>query len=218
VASFVAGTALTYSANTTWLQWNNISTTGSHPYVWDQWVSTGTATSYTTQEIVWTQWHETEEEARARAEQAARARDEFQRRQEERNRERLARQQELAEQMAAARVLALELLEGLVPAEDRALGDLSLILVRGSDGHDYRIETHRRSVHGNIVRIDEHGCVLGRACVAPAMYDENNEPLPHEDGWAGQYLGLKFDAEEFLSHANWSETYRGCQQPDLVAA
>jgi len=28
--------------------------------------------------------------------------------------------------------------------------------------------------------------------------------LPTADGWVGQYLGLKFDAVNFLSHANWS--------------
>jgi hypothetical protein len=42
------------------------------------------------------------------------------------------------------------------------------------------------------------------------------EVLPTADGWVGQYLGLKFDAETFLSHANWSGVRR-CQVAQAAA-
>jgi hypothetical protein len=115
--------------------------------------------------------------------------------------------------MAEARVRARELLENVVAAGDWVPG-LELIQVEGSDGRLYRVELHRETVHGNVIRVDEHGCILGRACVAPAMSD-GREVLPNEDGWLGQYLGLKFDAAEFLSHANWSSV-RDCQRQGAV--
>ena len=74
---------------------------------------------------------------------------------------------------------------------------------------------HRETVHGNVVRTDEHGCLLGRACVAPSMYGDGGA-LPTADGWVGQYLGLKFDAEQFLSHANWSGV-RTCRLQQAAA-
>jgi hypothetical protein len=91
------------------------------------------------------------------------------------------------------------------------------IAIKGSDGHFYWLETDRQTVHGNIVRTDKHGCHLGRACVAPRMSGRGEGVMPLPDGWVGQYLGLKFDTEAFLSLANWSSV-RPCTRPAEVAA
>jgi hypothetical protein len=193
------------------LAWTVTNTT-TGDYTWTQWVAnTATATTISyEQATAWEQWRVADYvDRRTRGWLTAEEQDALQREREEQNRERLRRQQELRERMAEARVKAVALLEEVVDPVDWVLDNL--IQVEASDGNVYRIELHRQTVHGNIVRIDEHGCVLGRACVAPGMYD-GIKPLPTEDGWVGQYLGLKFDAEEFLSHANWSEQYRGCQQ------
>jgi hypothetical protein len=53
--------------------------------------------------------------------------------------------------------------------------------------------------------VDEHGCVLGRVCVAPGMYDGDADAyLPLADGWVGQYLALKFNEEALRATGNWS--------------
>jgi hypothetical protein len=101
----------------------------------------------------------------------------------------------------------------LSPEEQAYRAEHGRVEIEGSDGNLYWLETHRETVHGNIVRVDEHGCHLGRACVAPGMYDGG--ALPTADGWVGQYLGLKFDAEEFLLQANWSGRY-GCRQREAA--
>lgn len=209
----------TTASTTTWAQWlqpmlasnaTSITYATNAITTWDQWRDVG----YITQPIVWQdevwgQWHRDDiTEAEYYAERQRRQ-DELQAQREQRSREQLAARQAQVAQMAQARVRARELLEELVAAGDWVPG-LELIQVRGSDGQLYRVEMHRETVHGNIVKVDEHGCMLGRVCVAPAMYD-GNDALPNEDGWLGQYLGLKFDAQEFLSHGNWSGVNR-CQR------
>jgi len=211
----------------TWQQWVG-TTTGSgyttyNTYVtnasstttyatWDRWREIGYIQEpIQWQQEIWGQWHEDDEENRRRLEELERQRDELQRQREQRSREQLAARQAAEERLAEARPRARELLEELVAPEEW-VPELELIQVEGSDGQLYRIELHRRTVHGNIVRVDEHGCILGRACVAPEMYVDGMTALPTEDGWVGQYLGLKFDAATFLSHANWSEIHRGYQR------
>lgn len=150
-----------------------------------------------------------------RAEQERRDREQAER--ERINRERLAREQ-LREQ---ARERALELLMMVLTPEERLQHEnTGQILVRGSDGHLYELQTtSRNTVHGNIVRTDEHGCRLGTVCVAPKMHQEHDEEggvaaLPIEDGWVGQYLGLRHNAEEFLRRGNWSYVQH-CRYPDV---
>jgi hypothetical protein len=188
----------TTTNDTTWAQWTNVGYT-----------TTGLTTRYQWQDEVWGRWEEDERSEEERRQ----ARDELQARREQQSRERLAREQERMENQRAAKARAQELLDMVVADEDRVPG-LDLLQFRGSDGDLYRLEMHRETVHGNVVRVDEHGCILGRACVAPGMYVAGEGALPTPDGWVGQYLGLKFDTEEFLSHANWSQV-RGCQQPDV---
>ena len=85
--------------------------------------------------------------------------------------------------------------------------------MRGSDGGLFVIEL--RGVHGNIREVDEHGCVLGRVCVAPGMYDhEYGVALPTPDGWVGQYLAIKADEQSLRRTGNWSGR-RACQHPDV---
>lgn len=175
--------------------------------VWSRWTDVGYGTGFEVayyNQPVWDAWVEDDEQRIARLAAEQLMRDELQARREQDSRERLAREQERMENQLAAHARALELLDDLLTEDERELRRAeNRVAVRGSDGHLYWIEMHRETVHGNIVRTDEHGCSLGRACVAPRMYDVN-EALPTPDGWVGQYLGLKFDATEFLSHANWS--------------
>jgi hypothetical protein len=219
-------TATTTAGSMVWTQWiqeqpitssyiqtATITATNSTNVVWDQWRNVGYSTQVLTwQDEVWNAW-EQDDDARA---EMQRQRDELQARREQQSREALAREQERQELYLVAHARALELLHEVVAEEDRVPGLDQLIQLRGSDGNLYRIETHRETVHGNIVEVDEHGCMLGRACVAPGMYDrEGGGALPTADGWVGQYLGLKFDAAEFLLQANWSGR-RGCQQREAA--
>jgi hypothetical protein len=190
--------------------YNNTTTSAT----WDTWVNVGHTTTLEWQQEVWGTWIEDEAEMAEHRAMRQRQRDELQQRREQRAREELAARQEREAQLAQARVRARELLEEMVAADDWVPG-LAILQVAGSDGELYRIEMHRETVHGNVVRVDQHGCLLGRACVAPEMYD-GHRTLPTEDGWVGQYLGLKFDAEEFLSHANWSSV-QGCRQERVAA-
>jgi hypothetical protein len=168
----------------------------------------GTAMDQYTQ--VWQSWEQWHQPIMRTIEQEQAYQDRLQAQREERSRRLLAEKARLE----GAQDRALVLLESLVSEDERPLEEL--IQLVGSDGQLYRIEMHRDTVHGNIVRVDEHGCILGRACVAPAMYDQDaGLALPLADGWVGQYLGLKHDAEGFLSRANWSGM-RGCQQPRAV--
>lgn len=211
VASY--GTPITRTP-TTWTQWVSGSTTTTGDYIWTQWVgnTTTTTTISCAQLTAWEQWRVADYVDRRNhgwltEEEQAELQDRLQRQREERSRRRLAEQV----RMEGARERARELLDLVVAEQDRVPG-LELLAFTGSDGFLYRIEMHSGSVHGNIVRTDEHGCVLGRACVAPRMV-ASDLALPLEDGWLGQYLGLKYDAEEFLSHANWSNTMQGCREP-----
>lgn len=194
--------------NDTWMQWTTASTTASA--TWNQWITAGTSTTVTMtgQNVVWHNWQ---------AEQQTN--DELQARREQQSRERLAREQQRRADREAASARALALLTDLLTDQERAaLEEFARIEVEGTDGNLYRVETHRQTVHGNIVRVDEHGCVLGRACVAPSMWSDGEAgALPTADGWVGQYLGLKFDTEEFLSHANWSSR-RECQRRPILRA
>jgi hypothetical protein len=175
--------------------------------VWQGWVQAGHTIDQQLyyNQPVWDAWIADDEQRAAYEAEQTRLRDAAQARREQQNRERLAREQEQMENYLVAHTRALELLDDLLTEEERALRlTEQRVAVRGSDGHLYWIEMHTESVHGNIVRTDEHGCRLGRACVAPRMYDLGGDVMPTPDGWVGQYLGLKFDAETFLSHANWS--------------
>jgi hypothetical protein len=219
----LTGTGTNWVSNTT-ITANSIQTNVNlADQVWQGWVNMGTTTGlvvYHPEEYynqpVWNAWVEDDEQRIARLERERVQRDELQARREQQNRERHARELEQMENQIMAHARALELLDDILTEEERALRIAEQrVAIRGSDGNLYWLEMNDRSVHGNIVRTDEHGCRLGRACVAPRMYDLGGEALPLPDGWVGQYLGLKFDAETFLSHANWSGRTT-CQQPDQV--
>lgn len=178
--------------------------------VWGRWTAgTGGYTTNATTvqyQYVWNDWNERQETEQER-------RDRQQRYQEERNRQALRAEQH-RQLEAQANERALELLELILTDEETeggAITDLAHLQIRGSDGYIYRVRLDY-GVHGNITRMDDHGCRLGNVCVAPQMRDrETGQVIPHYDGIVGQVLGLKFDAEEFLSHGNWSSTGR-CTQ------
>lgn len=180
--------------------------------VWHTWRDD----AYDTVEVTWQNeiWNRWEHDEATRADLQQRQ-DELQALREQRSREQLAAEQLRMENRQVAHTRARELLDLVVADEDRVPG-LDLLQVVGSDGNLYRIEMHRPTVHGNIVQVDGHGCILGRACVAPSMHGDTGV-LPTADGWVGQYLGLKFDAAQFLSHANWSGR-RPCRVPSEQAA
>jgi hypothetical protein len=231
----------TYSLRTpdqdyVWRQWydlvssTTITTNGTATFrttdeeLWRNYY-TGTPITWTqvnpVQARVWDRWEvtvrETEEQARARElveQHHQEYRDREQRRREEINQLRLAE----AERIAGAQERALELLEMLLTPEEAEHRDRhGELLVRGSEGGMFVIE-ERDSVHGNVREIDEHGCILGRICVAPQMYHrEPGQPtlsLPLADGWVGQYLAIKYQEERFRETGNWSGR-RPCQHPGV---
>ena len=233
MASVVPTAAATgYSNTAIWHQWVVPSvnfTTATNTYtvtnataitsteaLWEKWRKsnryTTTSTTLMWQDEVWNHWDRIvlTPEGRRQAD------DELQARREQQSRERLAAQQEQMENRLVAHSRALDLLDNLLTPEEQAYRDKhQKIQIEGSDGNLYWLEMHRETVHGNVVRTDEHGCLLGRACVAPSMYGDSGT-LPTADGWVGQYLGLKFDAEQFLSHANWSGV-RTCRLQQAAA-
>jgi hypothetical protein len=211
------GSGITITANNTWTTTVAATTTTSvysMNAVWNNWVTSNNYTpTLTWQDDAWNAWVEDEGYQRT----LARRLDRQQAKREQRSREQLAAEQQQAENRIVAHARALDLLDVLLTDEERAgRAARQRIEIVGSDGQLYWIETHRQSVHGNIVRTDEHGCMLGRACVAPGMRSERGA-LPTADGWIGQYLGLKLDAVNFLSHANWSGIGR-CRVPAAAAA
>lgn len=196
-------------------------------YVWDGWITantlavsavtkfTNTLTTYsattTFRDIIWNEWqnepatpdyYRTPEEIQADADAA-------QARREEASRRALAR--EAVRVQAEDR--AMELLMTLLTEEEtRYYLEHDEIQVRSEHGNLYVIE--KRGVHGNIRQVDEHGCMLGRICVAPVMYDDERRALPLADGWIGQYLMLKHDEDRIIGRGNWSSR-RVCQMPDV---
>lgn len=229
-----APTQITYSANTTasfnqniiWRQWYDAQTysttitnsTGDRWFVRDEdWISYGPIRfqANPVQERIWERWEvrerETQEQEAARLLREQERRDEIQRMREEQSRRRLAEQARID----GAQARALELLEMILSPEERLYrAEHGEIMVRGSAGGMYVIE-ERDSVHGNVRQVDEHGCLLGRICVAPQMYDrEAGLALPLADGWVGQYLAIKHDELLFRQKGNWSSV-RPCQQPGV---
>lgn len=111
----------------------------------------------------------------------------------------------------------MDLLLALLTPEESAYHDThDRFLVVAQSGTRYLLGKH--GVHGNIAEVDEHGCILGRVCVAPDMYDADAEVyLPLADGWVGQYLALKYDEQRLRNTGNWSHR-RACQTPGAPAA
>jgi hypothetical protein len=150
-------------------------------------------------------------------EELQRRADEAQRRREQEARRRLEaeqRWQRAEEDRVLAQIKGLELLEMLLTdeqAEQYALN--GSVPVRGSDGGMYEIDTLYGGVHGNVVQVDEHGCKLGRVCVAPRM-NVGGHALPMADGWVGQLLAIKTDEALFRARGNWSSV-RACAHPDV---
>jgi hypothetical protein len=196
---------------------NATSTTMGVDYVWDTWNTTattgGTTLNYDYQ-YTWMRW----EAARADVEEIQRitqARlDAEQRRREEANARRLATRV----RVEGAEERSMELFRSLLSVEQLATlddPDTSCVIVRGSGGGRYQIECER-GVHGNIMAIDEHGCMLGRLCVAPQMWSYGDgAAMPHGDGLVGQLLAIRFNEPALLAQANWSHR-RPCQRPDGV--
>jgi hypothetical protein len=174
MATYAAGgwiTAPQYTAGTT-AAWT-VPVTNDR--IWQYWLnntSTTTTASITWQQPVWDAWMRDDRiytQQRALTQQQA---DELQARREQRSREALAAEQARMENRVVAHSRALDLLDNLLTEDERAVRDeQQRVAVLGSDGHLYWLEMHRETVHGNIVRTDEHGCQLGRACVAPGMRD-----------------------------------------------
>ena len=121
--------------------------------------------------------------------------------------------EEQAQRRQAAAERASELLKEMV-ARHHEEGDIfqerNKIEFTGSDGHRYRIDL-TGGVHGNVWRIDEHGCELANMCFAPNLRLGTGDPLPYEDAYLGQYLALKRDAASVKNVANFSQ-YRECRR------
>jgi hypothetical protein len=166
---------------------------------------------------VFNRWQVIHEREVPSPEELQRRADEAQRQREQMSRLRLEREQRLAkaeEDRILAQAKGLELLLMVLTDEQRAQYDLNArIPVTGSLGGMYEIDTLYGGVHGNVVQVDEHGCILGRICVAPRMRVASG-PLPLADGWVGQLLAIKTDEQTFRDRGNWS-SQRRCQHPDV---
>jgi hypothetical protein len=187
---------------------------------WYRWAGTnGTTTRYTITDearVIWEGWNDqyrpteiqmVRQEVRADVEQRAR---EMESRRQLQQAQYLKRQEE----RIVAEARALELLRFILsPEQEYEMETAQRITVQAPSGRRYRVETHRQTVHGNVVEIDEHGCPLQRGCVAPDMYDAGGA-LPTADGWVGQILALQHNEEELRAKANWSDR-RHCQQPNV---
>jgi hypothetical protein len=189
----------------TWYTWANTTTNQvlvayDPAYTWREWEDAGHpyAHEYVQRPAV---WEPTQEEL-----------DAAQRRREEQSARLLAEKQRLA----GAEDRAVELLRSLLTADQRQTMDADgEVWVKGSDGGYYVIETRDGRVHGNVRSVDEHGCMLGRLCVQPGMYDrDEGAALPTSDGYVGQLLAIRFNERQFRETANWSGR-RACQQPDV---
>lgn len=220
------GTAgsMSTTANLIWRDWQVptattttepiLINTGNVTYTWrDDWIEG-------TQDYVWRDWNnnwrisqrtfvpqapvETPEARQERLDREQRARE-----------ERSARELAARTQLAKAEDRARELLMMLLSNEEAEwLTRHKEIMVRSDGGRMYVIED-RGAVHGNIREVDEHGCVLGRVCVQPRMYDdEANAAIPISDGIVGQYLAIKHNEEELRRTGNWSHR-QPCKQPGV---
>ena len=231
------------TGTTTWNEWINVGyiTTGTNatwqPDVWQTW------TNATTNQVVvgydpaytWRQWDdfadadEINYEVRDGVVYGRHHRQEYyqqvvhreptqeeldaeQRRREDES----ARQLALQQRMVGAQDRALELFRALLTDDQiETMDQDGEIWVKGNDGGYYVIETRDGRVHGNVRSVDEHGCMLGRLCVQPGMYDhEEQAALPTADGHVGQLLAIRFNERQFRNTANWSGR-RACQQPDV---
>lgn len=208
-----------------WKHWANATTssTTSGTYVndpWGRWTTANTSTTHLAYNptYTWDQWAEMPDEQEYQYHQYPRHEptqaelDAIQRRREDQSARLLAEQQRL--QVAQPR--ALELFRALLTADQITQMDTDgEVWVKGSAGGFYVIEVGGGRVHGNIRRIDEHGCMLGRLCVQPSMYDHiEGAALPTADGHVGQLLAIRFNEPALLEKANWS-SQRPCQQPDV---
>lgn len=204
-----------------WVTSTAASTTVSYRFPWvtnatTSGTLTGEGVYYTERNAIWSRltqdpWMKVRQPLQVSAEERQRRADLAQRAREELSRRRLAEQV----RMKGAQDRGMALLEMILTPEERVWRDQhpGNIFVRGSDGGMYEIE--QTSVHGNIRQVDEHGCVLGRVCVAPQMFDyDAKKALPLADGWIGQYLAIKHNEAEFRARGNWS-VRRECAQPNV---
>lgn len=225
--------SITYTQDVVWNGWVvGNTTTGTSTFItdeqlvrfegtgitWDQQYRIADNGWYSTQqEEVFNRWQVIHEREVPSPEELQRRADEMQRYREQESRRRLEREQreaKIAEDRILAQAKGLDLLLMLLTDEQRAQYDLNAVIpVRGSLGGMYEIETLYGGVHGNVSQVDEHGCRLGRICVAPAMRVAGG-PLPMADGWVGQLMAIKADEETFRKRGNWS-SQRGCQHPDV---
>ena len=221
---------ITYTQDLVWNGWTvGNTTTGTSTFISDEQMVRFNAEGITfdwykptytvnpIQEAVAQQWQVIHEREVPSPEELQRRADEAQRQMEEASRRRLEAEQRwarLEEDRILAQVRGLELLHMLLTDEQRAQYDLNAVVpVRGSEGGMYEIDTLQNGVHGNIVKVDEHGCRLGRVCVAPRMRVDG-QALPLADGWVGQLLAIKTDERAFIRTGNWS-SQRACAHPDV---
>lgn len=230
------------------MRWRETELDRTYIRNWNTWTNTNTSTAslYTANNLTWTSYTElpreydeiwgkwsvkdheipeirrfaTEEARRLRLqrdEELRRQRDELQRRREEASRRRLAAQPLLVHARDRAEEL---LMMTLTPAEKvyMAENDGQVMVVGGDTGDLYTVDTQYHGVHGNIRKVDEHGCVLAILCVAPRMEhtDEHGDryAMPLADGFVGQILSIKFNEQELLARANLSHV-RSCRQPNV---
>lgn len=113
---------------------------------------------------------------------------------------------------AVAQERALELMKLILTEEQwRRHEEDGYVLVTGSDGGLYRVET-RGGHEGNVVRYDADGDIA-RLCAhprmsAPALEGVESGFMPSADAWVAQILAIQTDETEWRATANVHRTYR----------
>jgi len=114
---------------------------------------------------------------------------------------------------------AMDLLISILTPEERDAFEACnrrAIEVVGSEGGRFVIDLG--GTQGNIRKLDEHGCQVGNACIAPAARIDRRwegmvySPLGYADSWLGQYLTIKHQERMVDEVGIWSR-YRCRQEP-----
>ena len=126
---------------------------------------------------------------------------------------------------AADRDEAMDLLVSILTPEERdafEANNCQAIEVVGSEGGRFVIDL--TGTQGNIRKLDEHGCQVGAACIAPAARLRGNrwtgevyQPVGYGDSWLGQYLTIKHQERMVDEVGIWSR-YRCRREPQPVQA
>lgn len=190
-----------YTTDATWYAWTGASNcTATVTNVWGYWNATGTTTTTSYGQQVWTTWaggtnyqprQLTAEERAAQAERQA----QWQREQVAAAAHRVEEQRRTEEEQRVARARAEELLlDNLTDEQQADYQETQSFRVISADGE--RVYRVKRGWSGNVELIRPDGRVAARYCIHP------REWVPEQDNMLAQKLLLETDEQAFLRIAN----------------